>query len=56
MMNETQKLMLGVEALRMVYPEFSIGHWNKQEIKEDYMESQNLFWNMQLRQSQRLRV
>ena len=39
MMTETQKLMLGVEALRMVYPEFSIGHWNKQEIKEDYLES-----------------
>ena len=39
MMNETQKLMLGVEALRMVYPDFSIGHWNKQEIKEDYLES-----------------
>ena len=38
-MNETQKLMLGVEALRMVYPDFSIGHWNKQEIKEDYLES-----------------
>ena len=31
--------MLGVETLRMVYPEFSIGHWNKQEIKEDYLES-----------------
>ena len=39
MMTETQKLMLGVEALRMVYPDFSIGHWNKQEIKEDYLES-----------------
>ena len=38
-MNETQKLMLGVEALRMVYPDFSIGHWNKQEIKDDYLES-----------------
>ena len=38
-MTETQKLMLGVEALRMVYPNFSIGHWNKQEIKEDYLES-----------------
>ena len=38
-MNETQKLMLGVETLRMVYPDFSIGHWNKQEIKEDYLES-----------------
>ena len=41
MMTETQKLMLGVEALRMVYPDFSIGHWNKQEIKEDYLESTN---------------
>ena len=41
MMTETQKLMLGVEALRMVYPEFSITHWNKQEIKEDYLESTN---------------
>ena len=41
MMNETQKLMLGVEALRMVYPDFSIGHWDKQEIKEDYLESTN---------------
>ena len=39
MMTETQKLMLGVETLRMVYPEFSIGHWNKQEVKEDYLES-----------------
>lgn len=39
MMTETQKLMLGVEALRMAYPDFSIGHWNKQEIKEDYLES-----------------
>ena len=39
MMTETQKLILGVEALRMVYPDFSIGHWNKQEIKEDYLES-----------------
>ena len=39
MMTETQKLMLGVEALRMVYPNFSIGHWNKQEIREDYLES-----------------
>ena len=38
-MNETQKLMLGVETLRMVYPNFSIGHWNKQEIREDYLES-----------------
>ena len=38
-MTETQKLMLGVEALRMVYPNFSIGHWNKQEIKDDYLES-----------------
>ena len=39
MMTETQKLMLGVETLRMVYPNFSIGHWNKQEIKDDYLES-----------------
>ena len=39
MMTETQKLMLGVEALRLVYPDFSVGHWNKQEIKEDYLES-----------------
>ena len=39
MMTETQRLMLGVETLRMVYPDFSIGHWNKQEIKEDYIES-----------------
>ena len=38
-MNETQRLMLGVETLRMIYPEFRIGHWNKQEIKEDYLES-----------------
>lgn len=38
-MNETQRLMLGVETLRMVYPDFSIGHWDKQEIKEDYLES-----------------
>ena len=38
-MNETQRLMLGVETLRLVYPDFSIGHWNKQEIKEDYLES-----------------
>ena len=39
MMTETQKLMLGVEALRMVYPAFSIGHWNKKDIQEDYLES-----------------
>ena len=39
MMTETQKLMLGVETLRMVYPDFRIGHWNKHEIKEDYLES-----------------
>ena len=39
MMTETQRLMLGVETLRMVYPNFSIGHWNKQEIREDYIES-----------------
>ena len=39
MMTETQKLMLGVETLRMVYPEFSIGHWNKKDIREDYLES-----------------
>lgn len=39
MMTETQKLMLGVEALRMVYPEFAIGHWNKKDIREDYLES-----------------
>ena len=39
MMTETQRLMLGVEALRMVYPNFSIGHWNKKDIKEDYLES-----------------
>ena len=39
MMTETQRLMLGVETLRMAYPDFSIGHWNKQEIKEDYIES-----------------
>ena len=38
-MNETQQLMLGVETLRLFYPNFSIGHWNKQEIKEDYLES-----------------
>ena len=38
-MTETQKLMLGVEALRMIYPNFRIGHWNKQEIREDYLES-----------------
>ena len=38
-MNETQKLMLGVETLRMVYPNFSIGHWNKKDIREDYLES-----------------
>ena len=38
-MTETQKLMLGVETLRMVYPNFRIGHWDKQEIKEDYLES-----------------
>ena len=38
-MTETQKLMLGVETLRIIYPNFSIGHWNKQEIKEDYLES-----------------
>lgn len=39
MMTETQKLMLGVEALRMVYPNFSIGHWNKKDIEDDYLES-----------------
>ena len=39
MMTEAQRLMLGVETLRMVYPDFSIGHWNKQEIREDYLES-----------------
>lgn len=39
MMTETQKLMLGVETLRMVYPDFSIGHWNKKDIQEDYLES-----------------
>ena len=39
MMTETQKLMLGVETLRIIYPNFSIGHWNKQEIREDYLES-----------------
>ena len=39
MMTETQKLMLGVEALRMVYPDFSIVHWNKKDIREDYLES-----------------
>ena len=38
-MTETQKLMLGVETLRMVYPDFSIGHWNKKDIREDYLES-----------------
>ena len=38
-MTETQKLMLGVETLRMVYPDFSIGHWNKKDIHEDYIES-----------------
>ena len=37
MMNETQKLMLGVEALRIIYPDVSVGHWNKQEIREDYL-------------------
>ena len=41
MMTETQKLMLGVEALRMVYPNFRISHWNKKEIQEDYLESTN---------------
>lgn len=39
MMTETQKLMLGVEAIRLVYPNFSIGHWSKKDIKEDYLES-----------------
>ena len=39
MMNETQKLMLGVEALRMIYPDFSVVHWNKKDIREDYLES-----------------
>ena len=39
MMTETQKLMLGVEALRMIYPNFSIGHWKRKEIREDYLES-----------------
>ena len=39
MMTETQKLMLGVETLRMIYPNFSIGHWNKKDIREDYLES-----------------
>ena len=39
MMTETQRLMLGVEALRMVYPDFSIEHWNKKDIQEDYLES-----------------
>ena len=38
-MNETQKLMLGVEALRMVYPDFSVEHWSKKDIREDYLES-----------------
>ena len=38
-MTETQKLMLCVETLRIIYPNFSIGHWNKQEIREDYLES-----------------
>lgn len=37
-MNETQKLMLGVEALRMVYPQFSISHWSRYEIREDFKE------------------
>ena len=41
MMTETQKLMLGVEALRMVYHNFRIGHWNKKDIREDYIESTN---------------
>ena len=39
MMTETQKLMLGVEALRMIYPDFSVVHWNKKEIREEYIES-----------------
>ena len=39
MMTETQKLMLGVETLRLVYPNFSIGRWNKRNIREDYIES-----------------
>lgn len=38
-MTETQRLMLGVEALRMVYPCFSIVHWSKKDIQEDYLES-----------------
>ena len=39
MMTETQKLMLGVEALRMIYPDFSVVHWSKKDIREDYLES-----------------
>ena len=39
MMTETQRLMLGVEALRMIYPDFSVVHWNKKDIREDYLES-----------------
>ena len=38
-MTETQKLMLGVEALKTIYPDFRIGHWSKQDIREDYLES-----------------
>ena len=38
-MTETQKLMLGVETLRIIYPNFSIGHWSKKDIQEDYLES-----------------
>ena len=38
-MTETQKRMLGVDTLRIIYPNFSIGHWNKKDIREDYLES-----------------
>lgn len=38
-MNNTQKLMLGVDALRRVYPDFKISCFSKKEILDEFREN-----------------
>ena len=41
-MTNVERLILGVEALRMCYPNFRLGNWSRSEIREEFHEQETL--------------
>lgn len=41
-MTDIERLILGVEALRMCYPNFRLGNWSRSEIREEFHEQETL--------------